>query len=713
MWNEMRGFVIDGRYKELDMDNAHPRMLASVVSGKCREVVQKYVDNRDSILAEVQRECGCDKRLAKQLFLRIMYGGTPNNWSKEHGLGNPPSFAFVFAGAITDAVTQLESQNDALFEECKKIAKHKRSTLKKQFGDEWRWTALALFLHHHESRAVEEVVNILSERGVTVVGIIHDSVIVPASCDVDVSLINDAVREKINIEFNFKYKEFEKDREWYRTLVEGSDYNDNGRAELDQMEQAIVEASAGDDQPVARVFKLCHPSNLVWLGTERQWVVFIQPRWVKVCHADIIKMISDTLDGKFAEFAAQLTSGNVKVDGVSMAPVLKKLKSIAFKECVEKELRSIYSVRHPQQWLEKLDEITHVIGFEDGVYDFQEKRFREGLPEDFVTMSCGHSIHTQPDTSIQAKIIKFFEDVLPDEEKREYLLNMLACSIHGDRPNDDLLICQGRSSNGKSTMIRLQAAALGNYFYGPDVKMFLHSKNSDSILSSETAKLKGKRCCMPTEANPGSVLNTQKVRQVTGGDLIQCRDLHKSAIEFTARALLIMGFNDVPSVSDASQAMERRMRILNFERRFVEQPTEPHHLPIDKTLRDYVSSKEVGAQMMLMLIERFNRFGFVFSTPESILKVARDFLAENDMLQEFLDDNIIFTDPPPGSRVSLMDVFSNLKRGKYEALIYAPRPQDLAQMLRNKGITMKRCQKKTYLMDAVIKHSQYEFKADG
>jgi hypothetical protein len=73
---------------------------------------------------------------------------------------------------------------------------------------------------------------------------------------------------------------------------------------------------------------------------------------------------------------------------------------------------------------------------------------------------------------------------------------MLARSIHGDRPNDDLLICQGKSSNDKSTMIRMQGVALGNYFYGPNVKMFLHTKNDDSILSSETAKLKGKRCCM-------------------------------------------------------------------------------------------------------------------------------------------------------------------------------------------------------------------------
>jgi hypothetical protein len=134
---------------------------------------------------------------------------------------------YRFADAITGIGAQLESENDALFEKCNKIAKHKRAALKRQFRDEWRSTALALYLQHRESKVIEETIDILAKRGVTVVGNIHNSVIVPASCNVDVELINDAVCEKFNLEFKFNYKEFEKDQEWYSTLVEGIEYNDN------------------------------------------------------------------------------------------------------------------------------------------------------------------------------------------------------------------------------------------------------------------------------------------------------------------------------------------------------------------------------------------------------------------------------------------------------------------------------------------------------
>jgi hypothetical protein len=77
------------------------------------------------------------------------------------------------------------------------------------------------------------------------------------------------------------------------------------------------------------------------------------------------------------------------------------------------------------------------------------------------------------------------------------------------------------------------------------------------------------------------------------------------------------------------------MGILKFERRFFEHPTEPHHLPVDKILRDYKSTKEVGAQILLMVIDRINRIGFSFPTPEPILYFAKDFFPQRDVLQEF------------------------------------------------------------------------------
>jgi hypothetical protein len=56
-----------------------------------------------------------------------------------------------------------------------------------------------------------------------------------------------------------------------------------------------------------------------------------------------------------------------------------------------------------------------------------------------------------------------------------------------------------------------------------------------------------------------------------------------------------------------------------------------------------------------------------------------------------------------------MEIFTKLKSGKYADLVYVPRPQDLSQMLPNKGLGLRRHMNKSYLWDATIKHSECDF----
>ena len=39
--------------------------------------------------------------------------------------------------------------------------------------------------------------------------------------------------------------------------------------------------------------------------------------------------------------------------------------------------------------MEKLNDKKNLIGFENGIYNLETSEFREGLPEDFVSLSCG------------------------------------------------------------------------------------------------------------------------------------------------------------------------------------------------------------------------------------------------------------------------------------------------------------------------------------
>ena len=70
--------------------------------------------------------------------------------------------------------------------------------------------------------------------------------------------------------------------------------------------------------------------------------------------------------------------------------VYNRLSNIGFKKSLVEELQILYDIPLPQKWLEKLHLDNFILGFEDKVYDFHLNTFREGTPEDMVTMSTGN-----------------------------------------------------------------------------------------------------------------------------------------------------------------------------------------------------------------------------------------------------------------------------------------------------------------------------------
>ncbi len=45
--------------------------------------------------------------------------------------------------------------------------------------------------------------------------------------------------------------------------------------------------------------------------------------------------------------------------------------------------------------LKKFGENVNLLGFEDGVYDFTTREFRQGIKEDYITKSTGYDFPTQ------------------------------------------------------------------------------------------------------------------------------------------------------------------------------------------------------------------------------------------------------------------------------------------------------------------------------
>ena len=97
----------------------------------------------------------------------------------------------------------------------------------------------------------------------------------------------------------------------------------------------------------------------------------------------------------------------------------------------------------------KLDNNGYLIGFENGIYDLEKYEFRNGSPEDYVTMSVGYD-YIEKYTKYKNNLFEFLEDIQPNEEERDYLLKYTATGLSGFNNEEISVFFSGKTRNGKT-----------------------------------------------------------------------------------------------------------------------------------------------------------------------------------------------------------------------------------------------------------------------
>ncbi len=280
-------------------------------------------------------------------------------------------------------------------------------------------------------------------------------------------------------------------------------------------------------------------------------------------------------------------------------------------------MQSLYGVMDPYEWLFRLDSRDDILGFEDVVIDIAEKAYREDKPDDMLTLNTRHSFSDVQscDQDMLEEILFSFASFHESDEVFRYVMKFLATSVTGDRPKDTFHIWSGPGANGKSISKTLMAYAFGKggtgYYYEPDACLFAQRSVSGSCLNSALAKLKGKRICMPSEGESGDKLRAGLIKNVTGHDRIQARDIYKSASELRSMANFIFCVNEISDVDDISGGIERRLLLVNFPFKFVEKK-------IDDSLHTKISRKDYGACLLKHFIDLFTETCFDFETPQCV-----------------------------------------------------------------------------------------------
>jgi P4 family phage/plasmid primase-like protien len=316
--------------------------------------------------------------------------------------------------------------------------------------------------------------------------------------------------------------------------------------------------------------------------------------------------------------------------------VALRLKNVSFKEALIKELSEMF---YHVGFEEKLDAQEHLIGFENGVYDLDAGKFRDGDPDDFVSFSTGYDyVPFNAAHPCTVAIQDFFEKVFRIENVRKYVMHTIAACLHGGVKNERYMIWYGeQGANGKSKLLDLVEKTFGDYSVKFPISMLTQKRVASNAATSELARSKGRRFASMQEPGENEVLNIGLMKELSGNDKIVARHLFHEPIEFRPFYKMFMCCNQLPAVHSQDGGTWRRIRVVQFTSKFCENPDpeNPNEFVVDYDLSN--KFEEWKPHMMATLLSVFPAVRGGIHEPEEIHAYTHTYRKENDSVAEFCE----------------------------------------------------------------------------
>jgi len=342
----------------------------------------------------------------------------------------------------------------------------------------------------------------------------------------------------------------------------------------------------------------------------------------------------------------------------SAIKICLKLKTSGFKDSVMKECKCLFI---DEKFEELLDNRPHLIGFENGVYDLKLHIFREGMPDDYISLSANKIYipydEKQPEVE---EINNFFSKLFVNEALKNYVLDILACAIDGSIIQERFYIFTGEGSNGKSKLIEFIQKTMSDYYSTLPISLLTQKRAASNTPQGELERTKGRRFAVLQEPNENDKINVGLMKELSGNDRILVRALYKNPYEFKPQFKLILIANQLPDIS-SEPACFRRIRVVEFSSKFTENPdpTKANEFPMDIQLSEKL--EKCTDVFLSMLIERHKNINpSKIIEPREVINATQKYRNNNDIIGQYLNDNIIY-DKEIKDKLKIMEMLQDFK----------------------------------------------------
>ena len=278
-----------------------------------------------------------------------------------------------------------------------------------------------------------------------------------------------------------------------------------------------------------------------------------------------------------------------------------------------------------------------LLNVSNGTLDLRNSELRPHNRKDLITRLT--PVRWNPEADCPLFLTSLHQIFNGNKRLVRFVQKLGGYSLTGLTTEQILIILWGMGANGKSTLVEVLSALLGEYAAKTPTSTFLLKRN-DSI-PNDLAALQGVRFAYASEVEEGRRLSESLVKDVTGGEKIRARFLHREWFEFQPEFKLWLSTNHKPIIKGTDHAIWRRIRLVPFQVTF---PPEKQDKGLAQKLKTELSGILNWAVEGCLAWQREG-----LEAPEEVVHATEGYREEMDTLAAFLRER---TEAAPAGGVS-------------------------------------------------------------
>jgi P4 family phage/plasmid primase-like protien len=353
-----------------------------------------------------------------------------------------------------------------------------------------------------------------------------------------------------------------------------------------------------------------------------------------------------------------------------MTKIESCLYTSGFKDSVMKECVGLF---YEEEFAQKLNSNQFLIGFNNGVIDLHAVRtndkgdreyyvnFRKSEPTDFISFMAGRWLPKQCDPidyveynpndpeqkAIHAEIDDFMSKVFPRPELRDYMWRKLASCLEGTNREQTYETWIGVGGNGKSKLVDLMSMVLGDYCTSLQSTAMTRKRPESGAANPDIMSIRNKRFIYMAEPDDREPLNTSRMKQFTGEDVVEARGLFEDQTKFQITGKIFMLCNAFPAINTMDRGTWRRVRAVPFESKFVD----PNSDEINHDQNIYSRDNQLDAKLKKWRTLFMSRLIHIYKTqylkhglgaiPSVVTQESNKYQESFDSVAKFMNAHVI------------------------------------------------------------------------